>query len=213
MFNKKRMCVILLAALLLPLMGASPAMAGPSKTLICHWQPDNDAWKLIDVGTNSVAGHFANHDDALPGGTASQSGTELDENCAPTLPPCGDCLEDNGTPGCENGACTDIVCGIDPFCCDTFWDSLCADEAAEFCVDEVCEGETGTICGIPKPLEEGICLCGFPELFCTPTVVNCETSDDCSEIVCGGLPTCVEAGNDFPNECGPDNSESCFYVD
>ena len=213
MFNKKRMCVILLAALLLPLMGASPAMAGPSKTLICHWQPDNNAWKLIDVGTTSVAGHFANHDDALPGGTASQSGTELDENCAPTLPPCGDCLEDNGTPGCENGACTDIVCGIDPFCCNFYWDSFCAIEAAEFCVGEVCEGETGTICGIPKPLEEGICLCGFPELFCTPTVVTCETSADCSAIDCGGLPTCVEAGEDFPNECGPGNSEGCFYVD
>lgn len=72
---------------------------------------------------------------------------------------------------------------------------------------------TETICGIPKPLEEGICLCGFPELFCTSPIVNCETSEDCSEISCGGLPTCVKAGNDFPDECGPDNSEGCFYVE
>jgi len=70
-----------------------------------------------------------------------------------------------------------------------------------------------TICGIPKPLEEGICLCGFPELFCTSPIINCETSEDCSEISCGGLPTCVQAGNDFPDECGPDNSEGCYYVE
>jgi hypothetical protein len=193
---------------------AVTGFAAPAEKVdICHFDEEFGVWELINISGNAIPAHFANHDDAFPGGTTAKSGTELDENCAITLPPCGDCLEANGTPGCENGACTDIVCGIDPFCCNTFWDSLCAEEAAEFCVDEVCEGETEAICGIPKPLEEGICLCGFPELYCTPTVVNCETSDDCSEIVCGGLPTCVEAGNDFPNECGPDNSESCFYVD
>lgn len=183
------------------------------KIAICHWQPDNFAWKLIEVGKAAVAGHFANHDDAFPGGTTAQSGIQLDENCEIALPPCGDCLESSGSPGCESGACTDLVCGIDPFCCFTFWDGLCAEEAVELCVGEVCQGDIGAICGIPKPLEQGICVCGFPELECTSTVVTCETSTDCGDIVCGGLPTCVEAGNDFPTECGPDNTEDCFYVE
>ncbi len=180
------------------------------KVDICHWQPDNNAWKLIRVSTASIAGHFSNHDDAFPGGTTAQSGTTLAEDCEIALPECGDCLVNNGTPGCENGACTDIVCSIDPFCCNVFWDDLCAEEAAEYCLDEVCVA--GSICGIPTPLEEGICLCGFPELFCSYPIINCETSEDCSEISCGGLPTCVKAGNYYPDECGPDNSEGCYYV-
>jgi hypothetical protein len=189
------------------------ATAATGKAHICHWQPDNAAWKLIRVGAASVAGHFANHDDAYPGGTTALSGTDLDENCEIVLPACGDCLYYHGTPACEISPCTDIVCSIDPFCCVEFWDDLCVAEAAELCVDEVCVADAGEICGIPKPLEEGICVCGFPELECTPTVTHCETSADCNEIECGGLPTCVEAGSDYPVECGPDNSEGCFYVD
>lgn len=186
------------------------ATADAKKTPICHWQPDNNAWKLINVGTDSVAGHFKNHDDAFPGGTTAQSDIKLTVNCEITLPTCGDCLEYNGTPGCENGACTDIVCSIDPFCCNVVWDNVCAEEAAEYCVDVVCQGETGTICGIPKPLEEGVCVCGFPELYCDAGYPSCETSADC-DMPCGGLATCVEAGKDLPNECGLDNSEDCFY--
>jgi hypothetical protein len=45
----------------------------------------------------------------------------------------GDCLADNGTPGCNNQTCCVTVCAIDPFCCDTQWDDLCADSAATEC--------------------------------------------------------------------------------
>lgn len=41
----------------------------------------------------------------------------------------GDCLEPNGTPGCEILACEDAVCGIDSFCCEVVWDGICANEA------------------------------------------------------------------------------------
>ena len=48
---------------------------------------------------------------------------------------CGDCLIANGTPGCQNGDCEAAVCAVDPFCCDVFWDGLCAFEADTICVD------------------------------------------------------------------------------
>ncbi|MFQ5415088.1 MAG: hypothetical protein ACE5E6_11580, partial [Phycisphaerae bacterium] len=44
-----------------------------------------------------------------------------------------DCCFDNGTPGCDDPACESCVCGIDPFCCDTSWDGICAGEAANEC--------------------------------------------------------------------------------
>ncbi|NNK32399.1 MAG: hypothetical protein HKP02_04695, partial [Xanthomonadales bacterium] len=48
---------------------------------------------------------------------------------------CGDCLEANGTPGCENGDCEAAVCAVDSFCCDFFWDGICAAEAEEICLN------------------------------------------------------------------------------
>jgi len=50
----------------------------------------------------------------------------------------GDCCDPpgNGTPGCEDPVCCDAVCNIDPFCCDSQWDSICAGEAAKLC--ELC---------------------------------------------------------------------------
>ena len=53
----------------------------------------------------------------------------------------GDCCIANGTPGCDDPECEGIVCGVDPFCCDTAWDQICADEAADLC--EICDGGTG----------------------------------------------------------------------
>jgi hypothetical protein len=41
-------------------------------------------------------------------------------------PGTGDCCQANGTPGCEDVACCELVCACDPFCCDTEWDEACA---------------------------------------------------------------------------------------
>jgi len=51
---------------------------------------------------------------------------------------CGDCVESHGEPGCENAECQDLICGIDPFCCDVFWDGLCVIEALDLCVPDIC---------------------------------------------------------------------------
>jgi hypothetical protein len=55
---------------------------------------------------------------------------------------------------CGDEACVEEVCDIDPFCCDTSWDTLCGFEAQELCGDLCCcdageeEGQV-TICHIP----------------------------------------------------------------
>jgi hypothetical protein len=44
-----------------------------------------------------------------------------------------DCNEARSEAGCDDQACEDTVCGIDPFCCDVAWDGICVAEAADFC--------------------------------------------------------------------------------
>ena len=63
---------------------------------------------------------------------------------AATAGPCtsgaGNCCDPagNGSPGCEVAACCTAVCADDSFCCNTEWDSICAESAAELCV--ACQG-------------------------------------------------------------------------
>ncbi|MFQ5461549.1 MAG: hypothetical protein ACE5E5_02875 [Phycisphaerae bacterium] len=49
----------------------------------------------------------------------------------------GDCCQDLGTPGCGDSACCLAVCAVDPFCCGTAWDTVCAGEAVTVC-DPLC---------------------------------------------------------------------------
>jgi len=51
--------------------------------------------------------------------------------------------------GCDDAECEAIVCGMDPFCCDVCWDSLCAEEAMAFC--EVCAGSRDDEALISQP--------------------------------------------------------------
>jgi hypothetical protein len=74
---------------------------------------------------------------AVPCG-ARYTGTLTCEPCVVPPGPCdnpdsGDCFVDNGTPGCNIPECCDLICGLDPFCCDVEWDGICADEALDFC--------------------------------------------------------------------------------
>jgi len=66
---------------------------------------------------------------------------DTNNNCPPPPSFDGDCCVANGTPGCEDELCEEIVCGSDPFCCNTAWDLLCATPALIIC--EVCAGDDG----------------------------------------------------------------------
>lgn len=49
----------------------------------------------------------------------------------------GSCCEPNfGSVGCKDPECCEAICTADPFCCETEWDDICADEALTGC--DVC---------------------------------------------------------------------------
>ncbi|MCP4835098.1 MAG: hypothetical protein GY895_10085 [Phycisphaera sp.] len=50
-------------------------------------------------------------------------------------PASGGCDVPNGSPGCDDLDCCNAVCEIDPYCCDTTWDSICVSETAVACFD------------------------------------------------------------------------------
>ena len=51
---------------------------------------------------------------------------------------CGNCVEAHAEPGCEQSECEATICAIDPFCCDVAWDGICAGEALDICVPDIC---------------------------------------------------------------------------
>jgi len=68
-------------------------------------------------------------------------------------------------------------------------------------------------CVFADPTCEGVCLCGFPELFCTQDGQfgpPCGTVDDCGDFCSSGLATCAPGPGLFPPECGEDG---CFFVE
>jgi hypothetical protein len=44
-----------------------------------------------------------------------------------------DCCVERETPGCEDPDCEAAVCAADPYCCETAWDDLCTNKAADLC--------------------------------------------------------------------------------
>ncbi len=137
-------------------------------------------------------------------------------------PPASDCCVPNGTPGCDEQACQDLICGQDPFCCDVEWDQICADAAIEQC--DVCGGGGPTpVCG------EGAGPCGEPngtpgcddveccELICAADPFCCDVEWDaiCADAAnaeCGGdpIPVCGEGAG----PCGePNGTPGCDDVD
>ncbi len=45
-------------------------------------------------------------------------------------PDAGSCTAAHSSPNCADADCCNLVCSIDPFCCNNQWDSLCAGEGA-----------------------------------------------------------------------------------
>lgn len=45
----------------------------------------------------------------------------------------GRCWTDTGTPGCNDVECCNAVCAVDPYCCTTVWDDVCAAQIDELC--------------------------------------------------------------------------------
>lgn len=74
-------------------------------------------------------------------------------------PGSGTCLVENGSPGCDDTACCQLICGIDSFCCDNEWDDLCAQQAAQLCFG----GSTGCEPGCGGAKDNVECVIGTPQ--------------------------------------------------
>jgi hypothetical protein len=62
--------------------------------------------------------------------------------CQPPLPPpppacpsTGSCFAGHANNGCNDTGCCIAICNIEPFCCSTEWDAICADLASQYCPD------------------------------------------------------------------------------
>jgi hypothetical protein len=106
----------------------------------------------------------------------------------------------NGGLGCNDRTCEALVCGIDPFCCNVAWDSICAGEAATFpeCVAGCTGGDGGGDGG------------GAASNCCVPNGGLGCSDPDCQAAVCGIDPFCCNVAWDsicageaatFPAEC------------
>ena len=118
-----------------------------------------------------------------------------EQYCCNSSGGCGDhcaggCLQPSETPNCNDPACCAAVCAIDPYCCETRWDSNCALLAFERCTSG---------CGIPT---SGSCFvgklgsgCEDPECctaICTSDPYCCQVSWDSG---------CVTAAKQTPASC------------
>jgi hypothetical protein len=169
-------------------------------------------------------------------GICGTEALEMCPVCGGALPGGNCCVEQNQTTGCEDGACQDIVCAVDAFCCETEWDMLCADEALEMCAScggqvlpavcgdnecngeetcDSCAGDCGDCCG------NGVCEAAFGEdcNTCTDDCGECPSDccapngtpecDDtqCVNVVCAADPFCCS--NNWDGICGTEALEMC----
>ncbi len=129
------------------------------------------------------------------------------EACAPCFEcgssGAGSCCEANGTPYCDDADCCALVCDLDPFCCNTEWDSICASQAQESCEECLACGNNfaGSCCeanGTPFCDDADCCAAVCAEdPFCCETEWDSICASQAQEI-CEGCPAC---GNDFAGSC------------
>lgn len=136
-------------------------------------------------------------------GNGACSGAETCGNCPEDCGPCavGDCCGAEETPGCDDAGCQTQVCDIDPFCCESQWDSFCVALAAPTCG---CGGPGGCGDGECDATTESCVTCPFdcgacpsPTNCCGPTTDTGCDDPECSAAVCEGDPYCCDFAWDF----------------
>ena len=110
-------------------------------------------------------------------------------------PTAGDCYVVNNTPCCDNAGCCELVCSVDPFCCDPlggWWDELCVEEAVELCA------QGGACCNTGS----GSCMLVASEAECKGEYMGDGT--DCRDSDGDGLADWFES-----NDCNDENRNHC----
>jgi hypothetical protein len=128
-------------------------------TMICEFLPNccSEAWDGTCVeAAYSFCGFYEEPEPVDPA-----------EVC---LPDAGECLVDHGGPGCSDFDCCAAVCELDSYCCNTAWDTACADLAATSCgLFPVCETAAGACDEVHADV-------GCAELACCSYVCNADES-------------------------------------
>ncbi|MFO0826705.1 MAG: lectin-like protein [Phycisphaerales bacterium] len=113
-------------------------------------------------------------------------------------PSAGSCFATHANTGCDNADCCDAVCGIDPFCCGTTWDSVCVNEANDLCtgcggagVGSCFSSHTGPYCDVE------VCCTAV----CAVDAFCCNSSWDS---ICAGEAATI------CNTCGGAGANSCY---
>ncbi len=111
------------------------------------------------------------------------------------------------TPGCNDFACCDEVCSIDPFCCAVSWDFTCVQGAVAECALT------------PIPEINAVCAAATGSCFSENNGLGC-SDDACCGTICAFDPTCCEVKWDEDcaarartvcNDCGSISAGSCFF--
>lgn len=89
-------------------------------------------------------------------------GTSVNNGCNGGADSGSDCCEPSGGVDCDDPACVNTVCGIDPFCCMVAWDQICADESILLCPETCAIANPQT-----TPIAIGVPVCGY--LHTSPT--------------------------------------------
>lgn len=112
------------------------------------------------------------------GGTRSSAGGGSFVECG--APEAGDCFEPHPGPGCDDTACCNATCNLDPFCCQVEWDQHCVDTATTVCEPPpVCPSEGSCVvphetsgcedqscCELVCLVERGYCCDGAWDHIC-----------------------------------------------
>ncbi len=127
-------------------------------------------------------------------------------------PGSGSCFEPNGTPGCDDVTCCELICGQDPFCCDVEWDQICADAANEQCSMSACGPRTGP-CEQPNgtPGCDDVECC---ELICSLDPFCCEVEWDqiCADAAIAQCPSVASGACCLlPSGCIVTTPENCKF--
>jgi hypothetical protein len=128
----------------------------------------------------------------------------------------GDCFIANGTPGCDDVECCEAVCAADPFCCDTAWDQLCADQAFALCGgNPACPGDGSCFFANGSPGCDDVACCNTvcaADPFCCDVewdqLCADQANDLCGNAACPGAGSCFESNGTV----GCDNASCCNLV-
>ena len=110
----------------------------------------------------------------------------------------GNCLTVRDLGGCSDGYCSQLVCELDPTCCNTAWDQKCVDLAALQCVlvpaDVTGQPDVTMVGSTSVEAQDGLYRCGSPATgnCCYQSFTPYCEDAACCQIVCGYDAYCCD---------------------